>query len=260
MRYLTKKRLTHFARTQHGCEGWSAADVAPHYERVERSLSRGAVCGGDDLTVSGIIAQYSTAGGGAAGSLGAHVNRPELPEAAAFLDSAVCTGLPMNLNYNASGEQQGVAVTQSSVDVSRARRLDAFTTIIEPILLQRANQSSKSSNTGSFAKTSSATPRFMSGGERPELTVCSGAFVRRLILDEGKVARGVELELADGEKCTVLARYEVVKLLIRLQSCHPSRRCSSRKVAGAALCAGESRIGKIIERLTVSRTYWVPRY
>ena len=137
-------------------------------------------------------------------SLASCVNTPELPETAAFIASASDAGIPLTLNYNGP-EQTGAAATQSSADVSRAKRLDAFTTFVEPLFAYSHR----------FSDTT------------PKVTVCSSAMVLRVAMSTPPspplppsppappvgaqpVATGVELQLVGGEVVHVSAQKEVV--------------------------------------------------
>lgn len=137
-------------------------------------------------------------------SLASCVNTPELPETAAFIASASDAGIPLTLNYNGP-EQTGAAATQSSADVSRAKRLDAFTTFVEPLFAYSHR----------FSDTA------------PKVTVCSSAMVLRVAMSTPPspplppsppappvgaqpVATGVELQLVGGEVVHVSAQKEVV--------------------------------------------------
>lgn len=104
-----------------------------------------------------------------------------------FVQAAESCGVPRNSNYNGI-TQEGVAPVQTAVDVATARRRDAFSLFLEPMLLEQDLH-------------------------HPYLFVCSSAFVRRVVLDDRgdiPVAVGVKVADATGQCRTIRCRKEVV--------------------------------------------------
>ena len=165
-------------------------------------------------------------------SLSSCVNSPMLPETAAFIASASHAGIPPTANYNGP-DQTGAAATQCSADVPRGRRLDAFTTCVEPLLAYTEQHRSSSNHP-------TPTPATTPAPAPPKVTVCSSAMVLRVCFSpphtppppvsasasataaaaatlgsppatlHEPVTTGVELQLASGETVFVPAQKEVV--------------------------------------------------
>ena len=108
----------------HGCSGWGSNDVEPYFEDIEKELT--------------------------AATRSLNMNEHAFPffsETQAFIKSAQMCGvgnLEMGLDYNnwpTPPTNVGVCgPTQFSADCRKARRLNAFNSLIEPILSKQLNE------------------------------------------------------------------------------------------------------------------------
>ena len=119
-----------------------------------------------------------------AGPVGVAIRSPVIPGARNFVRAAVAAGIPEG-DYNGSGRRQAGGVAS---------------------LVQTNTRAGKRSSTfHAYLETEAE--------RRPNLTIVTGAHVRRLILDgegEGLTATGVEYEAGDGAVRQVQARREVI--------------------------------------------------
>ena len=100
-----------------------------------------------------------------------HTMRPLLPEVQAFMAAAASCGIPITKDYNGP-VQTGVGPTQCSADIAGARRLDAFSVFVEPLVRS---------------------------GRAPNLHVCTSVFVTKVLFGRGptggNAATGVQVEM-----------------------------------------------------------------
>mmetsp|Transcript_54919 Transcript_54919/g.146948 ORF Transcript_54919/g.146948 Transcript_54919/m.146948 type:complete len:638 (+) Transcript_54919:48-1961(+) len=149
---------------------WSYEAVLPNFKRLEGLAGSPLLEGGEAPD-----AKYR----GFHGPVAARVPHPPLPEVRDFIQACAANGVPPTNDYNGA-QMEGAAPTQFSV-LASGGRANAFTSFVDPLVRQGL----------------------------PNLTVASEAFVTKVVL-EGTKAKGVQLELPEGDTITVRAGKEVI--------------------------------------------------
>jgi len=156
---------------QFGCgSDWSYEAVLPNFKRLEGLAGTPLLEGGEAPDP-----KYR----GFEGPVASRVPHPTMPEVQDFIQACGANGIPATSDYNGA-QMEGAGPTQYSV-LPTGGRANAFTAFVDPLVLQGL----------------------------PNLTVASEAFVTRVVL-EGTKARGVQLELPEGDAVLVWAAKEVI--------------------------------------------------